>query len=37
MFQKKHPGRTKLPEHLERGGIIELAEVIEGCKRSEKK
>jgi transposase len=31
---KEHPGRTKLPEHLERREIIiEPAEVIEGCKK----
>ena len=31
---KEHPGRTKLPEHLERREIIiEPAEVTEGCKK----
>ena len=31
---KEHPGRTKLPEHLERREIIiEPAAVIEGCKK----
>src|SRR5216684_6945054 len=31
---KEHPGRTKLPEHLERREIIiEPAQVTEGCKK----
>ncbi|HTK20282.1 MAG TPA: IS66 family transposase zinc-finger binding domain-containing protein, partial [Mucilaginibacter sp.] len=31
---KEHPGRTKLPEHLERREIIiEPAEVTDGCKK----
>ncbi len=31
---REHPGRTKLPEHLERREIIiEPTQVIEGCKK----
>jgi transposase len=34
VITKGHPGRTKLPEHLERREIIiEPAEVTEGCKK----
>ncbi len=33
-ISKEHPGRTKLPEHLERREIIiEPAQVTEGCKK----
>lgn len=34
VITKEHPGRTKLPEHLERREIIiEPAQVTEGCKK----
>ena len=34
VIAKEHPGRTKLPEHLERREIIiEPAQVTEGCKK----